>query len=63
MLLLLCLLILATVVATRGTRDTYGTRPDAARGLNAKSWAGKRRRVNSRHPNPSLVDLEQVRDK
>ena len=45
---------------TKSVRRTTDTAETGSRRL--KSRMGKRRRIHGRHPDPSLVDLEKIRD-
>ena len=56
------LLVLAPVVVSGGAAYSHSPWANTARGLDTKGRAGKRRRVDGRHPDPSLVDFEQVGD-
>ena len=50
-------------VALSRSAYTHSSRSDATGSLKAERRACERGRINRRHPNPSLVDLEQICDK
>jgi hypothetical protein len=51
-----------TSLALSCTAYTNSTWPDTTWGLKTKGWTGKGGGVYSRHPNPSLVHLKEVRN-